>query len=488
LALPPTPPGLLFLFAQAAAAPATAPPPAIAVELRAEVTRAELEAHLRHLASDELAGRATGSPGIDAAGRYLARVLELSGVRPAGDEGTFFQRVPLARAVARDAPKLRIGTVDGVLVEAVAGRDYDPPGQACEVEGLRVHVARTASDVPQDAGSGVALFLDAATTARRREWLSGAGHADGRGFGLLLLPGSAKAGAEDPAPRRSGRVVRAGGDGPPTLRLRGPLLERLRQGEIARVSFSAGLEREAVEAFNVVGRIAGAGRGGRGELAREVVVLSAHYDHLPVREPRPGRPASADDDRIFNGADDDASGCVALLEIAGALAAGPPPARTVIVLLATAEEIGLLGTEEYLERPAEPLERTVANLNFEMLGRPDPLVGGAGRVWLTGHELTTLGGALEAAGLPIVADARPDQNFFQRSDNFAFVRRGIVGQTFSTYNLHADYHTPDDEVERIDFAHLEACAAALLAATRLVLEADAPPRWIEGRAGRPPPR
>jgi Zn-dependent M28 family amino/carboxypeptidase len=184
-------------------------------------------------------------------------------------------------------------------------------------------------------------------------------------------------------------------------------------------------------------------------------------------------------DAIYNGADDNASGVTAVLEVARALAQGPRPKRTVVFLASTGEEQGLLGSEWYLEHPAFPLERTVANLEVEMIGRPDPMAGGAGRAWLTGHERSTVGDALTAAGIPIVADPHPAQRFFERSDNYAIALRGIPAHTLSSYGLHSDYHTPADDVARADLAHMTEVINSAVRAVRLLAEGEAP-KWKEG--------
>ena len=226
-------------------------------------------------------------------------------------------------------------------------------------------------------------------------------------------------------------------------------------------------DRRLGDEANVVGII----RGSDPAVADEAVVLGAHYDHVGI-----GRAVGGDS--IYNGADDDGSGTVAVLEIARELASRPPR-RSVVVLLSTGEEAGLLGTRWYLEQPVVPLERTVADLQIEMIGRPDSLAGGAGRGWLTGYERTTMGAQLAEAGSPIVADPRPEQNFFFRSDNIAFARLGIPAHTLSSYNMHADYHRPSDEVEHVDFAHMAALVDAAAEAVRLL--ADGPrPDWVEG--------
>lgn len=224
-------------------------------------------------------------------------------------------------------------------------------------------------------------------------------------------------------------------------------------------------------AVNVVGVLPGSDS----KLRDQAILVDAHYDHLGVGEP-------VDGDSIYNGADDDASGTVAVLEIARALAAGPRPKRTVVFLATTGEEVGLLGTRWYIAHPVVPLERTVANLEIEMIGRPDSLAGGRGKGWLTGYERSTMGSMFERAGIAIVPDPHPAQSFFTRSDNIAFARRGIPAHTLSSYNLHTDYHTPADEADRVDLDHMTGVIRAGARAVRLLANGPVP-RWRPG--GRP---
>ncbi len=142
----------------------------------------------------------------------------------------------------------------------------------------------------------------------------------------------------------------------------------------------------------------------------------------------------------------------------------------------------LLGTRWYLEHPALPLERTVVDLQIEMIGRPDSLAGGPGHAWLTGYERSTVGERLAGAGLPVVPDPRPQERFFFRSDNIAFALRGVPAHTLSTYDLHPAYHTPDDEVEHLDFRHMAGVVTAAAEAVRILASGEAP-QWKPG--GRP---
>ncbi|HSC58746.1 MAG TPA: M20/M25/M40 family metallo-hydrolase [Gemmatimonadales bacterium] len=222
---------------------------------------------------------------------------------------------------------------------------------------------------------------------------------------------------------------------------------------------------------NVLGEIEGSDP----VLKHEVVLIDAHYDHLGV-----GRPVNGDS--IYNGADDDASGVTTVLEVARAIAAGPRPKRTIIFAAMTGEEVGLLGTRWYLAHPAVPIAEMAANLEVEMIGRPDSLAGGPGKAWLTGYERSTLGDELKSHGIPIVPDPRPDQHFFERSDNIAFARAGVPAHTLSSFGLHADYHEPSDDFAHVDLDHMTKVIDAAVAAVRLM--ADGPrPEWHPG--GRP---
>ena len=197
---------------------------------------------------------------------------------------------------------------------------------------------------------------------------------------------------------------------------------------------------EGSATWNAVGVLRGSDPSG------ETIMLSAHLDHLGVNEALTG-------DKIFNGADDDASGCVAVMELARVLAAGPRPRRTIYFICFGSEERGGYGARYFIANSPVALEKIVADLNFEMLGRPDAKVP-TGKLWLTGYERSTLGPELVRQGAALVADPHPEQNFFRRSDNYTLALRGVVAQTVSSFGLHADYHRPSDEVSKIDFAFM----------------------------------
>jgi hypothetical protein len=225
---------------------------------------------------------------------------------------------------------------------------------------------------------------------------------------------------------------------------------------------------------NIAGMIVGSDP----QLRDEVVLVTAHYDHIGI-----GR--AVDGDSINNGADDDASGNVALLEIARALQQGPRPKRTIVFVSITGEEVGGIGTRWYLQHPLLPLEKTVVDLNIEMISNADSLAGGVGKAWLTGYERSTLGDLLADNGIPLVPDPRPAQSFFTRSDNAAFARIGIPAHTLSSYNLQTPYHTPKDEPGVMNVEHMARVIEAAAKAVRLLADGDRPV-WHPG--GQPEAR
>ena len=232
------------------------------------------------------------------------------------------------------------------------------------------------------------------------------------------------------------------------------------------------------ETWNVVGIL----RGSDPEAGKDAILLTAHLDHLGIGPAKNG-------DRIYNGADDDASGTTAVIELARVFAGAARPARTLLFVLFGSEEIGGYGNRYFLDHPPVPLARIVANLEFEMIGRRDPALPRDG-LWLTGFDRSNLGPELVRHGAGLVADPHPEQNFFQRSDNYSLARRGIIAQTVSSFGLHADYHQPSDEISRIDFPHMARAIASMVEPIEWLaqdpLEAQA--AWNVSRQGDTMPR
>jgi Zn-dependent M28 family amino/carboxypeptidase len=216
-------------------------------------------------------------------------------------------------------------------------------------------------------------------------------------------------------------------------------------------------------------------RGSDPVASKDAILLTAHLDHLGIGPEKKG-------DRIYNGADDDASGTTAVIELARVFAGASRPARTLLFVLFGSEEIGGYGNRYFLDHPPVPLSRIVANLEFEMIGRPDPALARDG-LWLTGFERSDLGPELVRHGASLAADPHPAQKFFQRSDNYSLARRGIIAQTVSSFGLHADYHEPSDEIGRIDFPHMTRTIGSMVEPIEWLAQTAWKPRWRPG--GRP---
>jgi hypothetical protein len=427
-------------------------------KLSPQITASELEHHVRTLASDEWRGRFTGTPEAVAAGRYLAEVLKASGAQPLHPDAQglqYLQPVPIRRPVLSGEPRALAGGQ-----ELKHGTDWQHARVSIPKASYPLVLVTKPEDLPAQGLESSAVLLDTKDRKTAREWLTQSGHRNGEGIGVVVTL--------DPRlyPMRR-----------PAISLSEALTARVRAREITALELEVRYEQKELEAYNVIARIPALEPDG------QAVVLSAHYDHLQEHDHGPEGA-----DTIFNGADDDASGCAVVLELAGYFAAQRPKKRDLIVLLATGEEIGLVGTNHYLDQPPVPLERTLININFEMLGRSDPLAGGSGKLWLTGWEETTLGPQWAALGIALVQDPRPEQNFYRRSDNYAFVERGVMGQTLSSYNMHKDYHTVDDEVDRIEWEHLHKSALAGQAGLRALFDGEVTPAWVpkpeKKKAGR----
>jgi acetylornithine deacetylase/succinyl-diaminopimelate desuccinylase-like protein len=243
-------------------------------------------------------------------------------------------------------------------------------------------------------------------------------------------------------------------------------------GYIQNVSGESSFYREGKKQWhtrNVIGVLRGRDR----KLKDQIILLTAHMDHVGVGEPVNG-------DSIYNGADDDASGCVAVLQLARALAHKKSPKRTVIFVFFGSEETGGQGNQYFLEHPPVPLKRIVANLEFEMIGRPDSAIK-PDELWLTGFERTNLGPELSRHGAKLVADPHPKEDFFQRSDSYALAKKGVIAQTVSSFGLHADYHRPGDDVAHIDFTHMEQAIHSMLGPVEWLANSEFRPDWVKGK-------
>jgi hypothetical protein len=389
------------------------------------ITPSEVCRVLSVLADDSLQGRGTGTEGGARAARFIANEMKAAGLEPGGDSG-FFQRVPVVRAAARG------GRVSSVASFAI--RDTFPAdrrGVAYNVIGiLRGSDAKLKDSV---------ILVDAHYDHLGIRAGGGLDIDSVAAFTAMAAPIL----AERAQYAQANKISTRGRGGPPM----------------------SDEQRQAMTAFQT--RIEG-----------------IHVNMDSVRRAHP----KVHIDSIYNGADDDASGTTAVIEIAKQLAKGPRPKRTIVFAATTGEETGLVGTRWYIDHPTLPLASVQANLEIEMIGRADSLAGGPGRGWLTGYERSTMGQMFTAAGLAVEPDKRPDQQFFNRSDNIAFARMGIPAHTLSSFNLHTDYHQLTDEITTIDFAHMAGVINVGVKAVDLLANGPVP-HWNPGgqpqQAARP---
>ena len=222
---------------------------------------------------------------------------------------------------------------------------------------------------------------------------------------------------------------------------------------------------------NVVGLL----RGSDPALRDEVVMITAHYDHLGVRPNAPGA------DKVYNGANDDASGTAGVVALASALGRAKPR-RSVLFVAFWGEERGLLGSTYYGAHPVVPLARTVADFNLEQIGRTDDSEGPrVNAVSVTGYDYSDAVAALAAAGrvlkMEVQRHPRYSDPFFLRSDNRSLALAGVPAHTLCVAFEFPDYHGPDDEADRLDYDNMT--RVVRLAGLGVLTLADAPqvPHW-----------
>lgn len=223
------------------------------------------------------------------------------------------------------------------------------------------------------------------------------------------------------------------------------------------------------DASNVLGMLPGT--------TDEVVMVTAHYDHV-------GEAASGDD-RIFNGANDNASGVAAMLAVAHALARAPTqPRRTIAFVAFCGEEHHFRGSKAFAEVPPFPLDQVVAMFNLEMLGHPDP--ADPRRAWVTGHAYSSLhewldrGGATERVSfVPGTVIGPVEGDAFERSDNLPFALRGVVAHTIAAGPLDEHYHAVSDETSRIDFDAMVPIVRSIARAVDALAQSEAHATWLD---------
>ncbi len=428
-----------------------------------------VRAHEEFLASDAMQGRGSATHDEEVAATYVASEFMGYGLKTAPGMSGYIQS---AEIVAPTLDGKATVTVGGVTLEE--GKDFDllsSPGKAAE--GKVVHVA--ASDIASaklERGSAVIVTgandPDAALNAYGALRRKGAAvvlvvQTPGNENLLGMLGGSTRTPirlADDPAPRGGATFV---------LVHAGAAAKLTADGSTLSVAVKLLPPSKPRRTFNAIGYLPGS------DPKAGTILLTAHLDHLGI-----GRPVNGD--AVYNGANDDAAGTTAVLEIAHALAAGPKLKRSVLFVCYGSEEAGELGSTYFGQHPPVPLKELVANLEFEMIGSQDPKMP-KGVLLLTGWERSNLGPELKKHGALLGPDPYPEQHFFERSDNYALALQGVVAHTAAGWGTVPTYHQPNDDLAHLDIPFMTAAIQSLVEPVRWLASSDFKPEWVTG--GRP---
>jgi Zn-dependent M28 family amino/carboxypeptidase len=483
-----------------------------------DISGERIRAHVKFLASDLLEGRGVGTRGGDLATEYIASQFAVAGAKPAGENGTYFQRVPMIGATtAPNATMEAVGPNKTVsfkwLDEFVGESQLQQPTDQFDAEAVFVGHGIVAPEFQWDDFKGVdvkgkvlVLFTNEPPSTDPKFFGGRALTYYGRwtykyeqaarlgakavlilhttptaGYGYDVLRSSS--GHENPQlelPPGQPALAFAGwitqDAGAKLLALSGKTVDEMLAAANKRdfkpiplgIHIRANIPTEIrhIQSKNVIAKVEGSDP----QQKSEAVIFTAHWDHLGIGP-------AVDGDVIYNGAVDNATGCAMILEMARAWAdLEHKPKRSAIFMAVTSEEAGLLGSAYYSEHPMVPLAKTALNLNFDAFFP----FGRTKDVSVTGAERTTVWPVVEEAAhrmeLTIKPDAQPEQGHFYRSDHFSLAHAGVpsfsidlgtdyygkpAGYGDKIFNEYNDkhYHQPSDEYhDDWDFAGMEEAA------------------------------
>ncbi len=457
--------------------------------IQASIEAPEIEMHIRFLASDELAGRDVGSPGLAIAARYMADFFKAWGLKPLPGMDNYMQEVPFKETNAPQQGQLKVGDKTFALNEGFLlreGNDGAAQGQAIVLEyGVDTEVkpeqvkgkwviARAGKD--KDSSPQVQYYGSFDKQKQLQElgalglielyhnpqmpWTQITHYLTGSQFQLANPEDKNGNGAAFP-------IVWIND-------VNGDLLASIKKKKQPTVNLNIqGKTDRYINSPNVLAVIEGTDP----DLKDEYVLLSAHYDHVGIGH-------AVEGDSIYNGARDNAIGTTALL-MAAEYFAKYPPKRSILIAAWTAEEKGLLGSRWFVEHPPVPLNKIVYNLNIDGAGYNDTT-----KVTVIGLERTEaeeeLMAAAQAFGLEAIKDPVPEQNLFDRSDNVHFAKAGIPAPTYSQGVTAFDaeimkyYHQPADEAESINFSYVTRYVQSFILAAEKVAAAAEAPFWRQG--------
>ena len=492
----------------------------------------DLRRHVVFLADDSLEGRDTGSRGARIAALYISSQFDKFGLRPAGEDGSYYQPVYLNEKKISPDSEFKI-EIDGEMIPLKYKEDFlvvTAPNQSgvevtrdliftafgiqaseyeyddfknLDVKGkatIYVSGEPPSEDEEYFEGSEASQYSNPSTKRRTAkengaavtigialpellEQISWGGIQNFYARSKMSLKNDASTAGEDFAAivlhPDAGELLFAGAE-----RSFSDIKKTALEGTIQpfqmnkKIQMKLIVENRQIEDNNVAGFLEGSDP----ELKSEVIVFTAHYDHVGIGTPVKG-------DSIYNGAADNASGTSGLMELAEAFSLLPQrPKRSMLFLAVTAEEKGLLGSEFYVQNPIFPLVKTLANFNLDMIG-----IGDTTGVVVYGIERSSLGDmitrAVKEVGLKIIPDELPERRIFYRSDQFSFVKRGIPAimpgfgirrEWFANFNKF--YHQPSDDanLSYFNFGYMKKNVQAIFLAGLWVANAEKSPTWTPG--------
>jgi hypothetical protein len=520
---------------------------------RDSIAQADLREWLTYIASDELEGRAVFTEGLGLAAGYIQSRLQQWGVKPAGDGGTFLQtvRVVGVKTTSRSSVTVQVGSErrtfkdgEGVTFPRNVGAKRTVTINHVEFSGYGLDVPGTAQHDFQghNVADAAVVYLGlngpkgADQTLRRVLGGRSRNATDQMRAAAAIGPAQPSPANRpaDSAPPRPNAVdfttaQRLDGQFPPSitaddtffeflfsaaptkyeaLKKRAADQEPLAPFRLDQVSLTFNLDADyTVVRTQLTQNVVGIVEGSDPQLKSTFVAMGAHYDHVGYAENEvtdgrrpmpPGRVnPGATDDRIWNGADDDGSGTVALMALARAFAQGPRPKRSVIFVWHAGEERGLYGSRYFADHPVVPIDRIVAQLNIDMIGRNrDDKASEANTVYLVGSdrissELHKVNRQANSSLTPPLTldyemnDPSDPEQVYYRSDHYSYAAKGIPIIFFTT-GLHGDYHANTDEVSKIEFPKMTRITQLIYeTAWRLGNLDHAPARDFKGpRAGK----
>ncbi|MFL5520622.1 MAG: M20/M25/M40 family metallo-hydrolase [Gemmatimonadales bacterium] len=494
-------PVLFTCLALAAAMPLAAQSTRAAQSAVATITEADVRRRIGIIAHDSMGGRDTPSRGLDLTAQYVADEFRRFGLQPGGDGGTFLQHYSITKwqmDTAGSSVTFSAGNTTSTASFASAARLAGGTVPTGSINAPVLLIAgkpdpKSLATAPIK-GRMVVLALPSGTTLDRE---SQAAIAAGNPAAVISLAGGDSAAYAERVRSRLRPRIESSGDAPrplavevheaavrPALTASGIDLDASRGSATPIVREVSGLtggvtiketKLSELTAPNTVGIL----RGSDPKLRDEYVVFSAHMDHVGISAN--GRCTAMGADSICNGADDDASGTIGVVELAEAFSRkGVKPKRSIIFLTVSGEEGGLRGSRYYSEHPSVPIEQIVADVNIDMIGRnwPDTIVA-------IGREHSDLGTTLDrvAAAHPelkmaVIDDKWPQERFYFRSDHYNFARKGVP-IIFFFNGVHDDYHKPSDDPAKIDAEKESRIVKMLFWLGLEIANAPARPKWNE---------